>query len=223
MRSLDLEQQTGAEKMALVTTHLNLCAVQAKLEKFEAAIQNAMDALDLTTQHVRAIEASDTGGEASVGDYTCLAVAYLNIGTCREKLRRWSEAAMAYRQGFEVSSRCLGLRHPLTLVLADNSGADVGNDFRVALPLPGIKPAPSCGPAMKSRVTVQPDTFTSVANAWPGTGFMPGRAIATRKSVPTSAPLLSARTNVSGWRSPRQRLATSKPCRYAMAASLQRR
>lgn len=70
-----------------------------------------------------------------MSDYTCLAIAYLNVGITREKLRRWTEAAMAYRQGFEVSSRCLGFRHPLTKALGENCGADWQ-----AQPLPGLRP-----------------------------------------------------------------------------------
>ena len=75
---------------------------------------------------------------------------------------------MAYRQGFEVASRCLGLRHPLTLVLADNSGADVGTDLRVAIALPGIKPVP--GHAFATDVKVSGCTVTRDFIAGPQLG-----------------------------------------------------
>eukprot|EP00746_Dinoflagellata_sp_MGD_P163804 gnl/MRDRNA2_/MRDRNA2_92040_c0_seq1.p1 gnl/MRDRNA2_/MRDRNA2_92040_c0~~gnl/MRDRNA2_/MRDRNA2_92040_c0_seq1.p1 ORF type:complete len:1011 (-),score=241.41 gnl/MRDRNA2_/MRDRNA2_92040_c0_seq1:98-3130(-) len=119
-RALKVELSMHTEDVTVAGTHLNICAIQSKLDKHDKAVQHALCALELISNKVAA---SEEGTEVTQDDYSVLSIAYHNVAVEREFLQQWDQAAMAYQQGFHVSKRCLGENHPMTATLQRNCNA----------------------------------------------------------------------------------------------------
>ena len=128
-RSLKIDVGMQTDDVAIGGTHLNLCAILSKLNKHAKALQHAMCALDLIGNRI-SLASSD--GTPTKDDYATLAIAYHNVGVEREFLHQWDEAAIAYRQGSDVATRCLGERHPLVQALTTSCAAVLGKAARAA-------------------------------------------------------------------------------------------
>jgi tetratricopeptide (TPR) repeat protein len=119
-RALKVELSMHTEDVTVAGTHLNICAIQSKLDKHDKAVQHALCALELISNKV---SSSEEGTEVTQDDYSVLAIAYHNVAVEREFLQQWDQAAMAYQQGFQVAKRCLGDQHPMTQTLQKNCNA----------------------------------------------------------------------------------------------------
>lgn len=95
----------------LATTKLNACAALSGVGRHEEAEKLAVVAMQLLTPQ--------DGAPPSREECSLLAVACHNLGAEREHLGQWAPAAVAYRQGSEVSRRVLGPKSPLTKTLQD--------------------------------------------------------------------------------------------------------
>jgi tetratricopeptide (TPR) repeat protein len=105
------ESSVAQDVCALATTKLNACAALSGVGRHEEAERLAVTAMQLL--------APQDGNAPSREECGLLAVACHNLGAEREHLGRWAPAAIAYRQGSEVSAKVLGPQNPLTRTLQD--------------------------------------------------------------------------------------------------------
>merc|ERR1719498_602488 len=117
-RALEIEVTLGTNDVTVAGTHINICSILSKLEKHDKAAQHALCALELISRKVKLND-----GTVTQDDYSVLAIAYHNVAVEREYLKQWDQAAMAYRQGYQVAKRCLGEDHPLAQTLGKNCDA----------------------------------------------------------------------------------------------------
>jgi len=114
-RALQAEKAADAsvfqDVCTLATTKLNACAALSGVGRHEEAEKLAVVAMQLLTPQ--------DGSSPTREECSLLAVACHNLGAEREHLGRWAPAAVAYRQGSEVSDKVLGPKNVLTRTLAD--------------------------------------------------------------------------------------------------------
>jgi tetratricopeptide (TPR) repeat protein len=102
--ALELEKEGEDEFVNKAGTLLNICAILSQTGKHEEALQNALKALRLLKNR----------DDNSTNTVTTLVIAYHNTGVELECLNQRQEAALTFKQGWDLAKDCLGLRHPLT-------------------------------------------------------------------------------------------------------------
>lgn len=160
-RALRAEKATDGsvpqDTCALATTKLNACAALSGVGRHEEAEKLAVTALQLLTPQ--------DGSSPSREECSLLAVACHNLGAEREHLGRWAPAAVAYRQGSEVSRKVLGPQSPLTRTLHDRCAQALSKAERN--PFPRRRPVGIRKRPLNSRQGRRPGTAPEAVHCPP--------------------------------------------------------
>lgn len=118
-KALAIEQETGHDSISTARTNLNICAILSQLNRHEAALQHAQQALNT----LKAQYEMETGSEAE--EYAnediqggqnlrlTLIVAYHNVAAELEHLNNVEEAIAMYDQADELAKNELDPSNPL--------------------------------------------------------------------------------------------------------------
>jgi tetratricopeptide (TPR) repeat protein len=102
--ALKLEEEGATDIVNRAGTLLNVCAILSQTNQHEEALQVALRALRLLKAEA----------DASTNGVTTLVIAYHNTGVELEFLQQRQEAALTFKQGWDLARERLGLRHSLT-------------------------------------------------------------------------------------------------------------
>merc|ERR1719235_2283919 len=117
-QALKVEVALGEDVVTVAGTHLNICSLFSSIEKHDKALMHAQHALEMMG------EKFGTRADSLPEDVaTTLVIAHHNVAVQREHLREWDQAALSYKEGWEIAQRILGADHPLTGTLSQNCSA----------------------------------------------------------------------------------------------------
>lgn len=102
--ALELEEEGATEITNRAGTLLNICAIMSQTDRHEEALQCALKALRLLKKQ----------SDDSPNGVTTLVIAYHNTGVELEFLNQRQEAALTFKQGWDLARERLGLKHSLT-------------------------------------------------------------------------------------------------------------
>lgn len=98
-------------------THINACAVLSQLGRHSTALEHAQNALILLQEELLSPPGVVGAAPPQADRIAVLAVAYHNIGTEQEYLKRYEHSVLSYKKGVEVAERYLGRKHPICITL----------------------------------------------------------------------------------------------------------
>jgi len=125
-KALNIEKTTNKDSINIAGTHLNICAILSQLNRHEAALQHAKQALEaLKTQHEieTGSEAEEYAREESQGGENLrltLIIAYHNVAAELEHLNSVDEAIEMYEKADEMARNELEPLHPLRVSVSGN-------------------------------------------------------------------------------------------------------
>lgn len=145
-RALKTYESVGTDLRTLVAAHLNLCVCLLEAEVPDAALRHATVAIDLKSRFIAAAEVGEAGEDGQPlqtqpDDYATLAIAYHKVAECREALRQWPEATLAYTQAHEVVVRSLGPNHKLTKAFEQSTRCPSARPVAPEVPRSARRPA----------------------------------------------------------------------------------